>query len=80
MLKRKSNGKMGIGTLGIIQVIFIALKLCGLIEWHWAVVFIPLWIDLVLIVLIITVGVIVTLVKNRRLSRRCRDERCSKHY
>lgn len=40
---------MQIGIIEIIQIIFIALKIAGVITWPWAVVFIPLYIDIVLI-------------------------------
>lgn len=39
----------GIGILGIIQVVFIILKLLGIAPvatWAWSVVLIPLWISL----------------------------------
>ncbi|MBP3668691.1 MAG: hypothetical protein J6J26_03860 [Bacteroides sp.] len=67
--RNSSSGSSGIGTLGVLQVVFIVLKLCGLIDWSWWAVLIPLWIGLALIVLIIAVGVIITLVKNRKRNR-----------
>lgn len=36
----------GMGVLGVLQIIFIVLKLLNLISWSWPVVFIPLWISL----------------------------------
>lgn len=36
----------GIGTLGVLQIIFIVLKLTGLIDWSWPIVLIPLWINI----------------------------------
>lgn len=33
-------------TLGVLQIIFIVLKLIGLITWSWPVVLIPLWVDI----------------------------------
>jgi hypothetical protein len=35
-----------------ILIVFIALKLAGAIDWSWAVVFIPLWLEI-----IITIGI-----------------------
>lgn len=67
-----SNNNSGGGrtsTLTILQVVFIVLKLCGLIDWSWWAVLIPFWISLALIALIIIVGVIVTLVKNRNRNK-----------
>lgn len=40
----KSNG--GIGLLGVLQIVFLVLKLCGVIDWAWGLVLIPLWISL----------------------------------
>lgn len=45
MSNNKSSG--GIGLLGILQIVFIVLKLCGLINWAWGFVLIPFWIMLV---------------------------------
>ena len=34
----------GVSTLGVVQIVFIILKLVGVIEWSWWLVLIPLWI------------------------------------
>ena len=39
---------MRIGCLDVIQIVFVILKLCGLIDWSWIVVFIPLIISIIL--------------------------------
>lgn len=52
MLMKNNNTKSttgGIGILGVLQIVFIVLKLCGLIDWTWKVVLIPVWIELGLI-------------------------------
>lgn len=43
----------GIGTLGVLQIIFIVLKLVGVIDWSWPVVFMPLWIDIGVIIIML---------------------------
>lgn len=43
----------GVSTLGVLQIVFIVLKLCNLINWRWAVVLIPTWISLGLFVIIL---------------------------
>lgn len=50
MSKYHSSGKSssGIGILGVLQIIFIVLKLTNLISWSWPVVLIPLWISIAL--------------------------------
>lgn len=57
------NGKQyytGLGILDVLQIIFIVLKLVGVVNWSWVVVFIPLWISLIAItVIFIVAGIIV---------------------
>lgn len=45
-----NSGSGGIGFFGLLQLVFIVLKLCKVIDWSWWVVLIPLWIDVVIIV------------------------------
>lgn len=49
----KSRG--GIGFEGALQLVFITLKLVGVIKWPWVVVLIPTWICLVLILIVIVI-------------------------
>ena len=42
----------GVSVLGVIQIVFIILKLVGVISWSWWVVLIPLWITIGLILFI----------------------------
>lgn len=37
---------MQIGFCGVLTILFIALKLCGTINWSWLWVLSPLWIGL----------------------------------
>ena len=46
----------GVSTLDVVQIVFIILKLVGVIEWSWWLVLIPLWISIVLIVLSLIIG------------------------
>ena len=52
-MKNKNSSGGGMGLLGVLQVIFIVLKLVGVISWSWWVVLIPTWIDLTLIIIAI---------------------------
>ena len=56
-----SNGG-GSGTLGVLQILFIVLKLTGLIDWTWVQVFIPTFISIGLAALIIIVTVTITII------------------
>lgn len=49
----------GIGFFGALAILFIALKLCGVIEWSWAWVFAPLWVPLALFAVFAVVALIV---------------------
>lgn len=53
------KGRTGMSFLGVLQLIFIVLKLLNLIDWSWPVVLIPLWIDLGLLGIVIIITVIV---------------------
>lgn len=43
----------GIGFIGLLTIVFIVLKLTGVIAWSWVWVLAPLWIDLLWIVVAI---------------------------
>jgi hypothetical protein len=62
MVKNKINaGAGGIGVTGMLQVAFIVLKLCKVINWSWWWVLAPTWIGLVLAAIIIAIIVIAAL-------------------
>lgn len=50
-MDNKSNGRTGIGFTGALQILFIALKLTGVINWSWLWVLSPTWISLVIVVI-----------------------------
>lgn len=47
-----SGGKGGIGFTGALQIAFIVLKLCKVINWSWVWVLAPTWISLILVVVV----------------------------
>ena len=49
----------GVGTLGVVQIVFVILKLVGVIEWSWWLVFIPLYISIGFVVLSLIVGLLI---------------------
>lgn len=59
----------GIGFLGLLQVAFIVLKLCGVIAWSWFWVLGPTWIPLSLVALFVMFVIGVKLYY-RRLKKR----------
>ncbi len=50
-MDNNSNSRTGIGFTGLLQLLFIALKLVGVINWRWLWVLSPIWISLVIIVI-----------------------------
>lgn len=64
-MKEQKNSKIGGGGLGfcsVLALLFIALKLCGVISWSWVWVLAPLWIGVALALLVAIVALIVTFI------------------
>ena len=55
----------GIGILGILGIIFIVLKLCGVIKWSWLWVLSPFWIGLTLGITVLIIGIVIELHKTK---------------
>ena len=55
----------GIGFCGLLTIVFIVLKLIGIIDWSWIWVFAPIWIELILVVIIILISIV--LLKKEKL-------------
>lgn len=56
-----NNASGGIGFCGLLTIVFIVLKLIGVIEWSWLWVLAPSWIPLAIVLIIL---LIIVLVKN----------------
>lgn len=50
-MSNESSSNSGIGTLGLLGVAFIVLKLCNVITWSWWWVTSPLWVGFALVIL-----------------------------
>lgn len=46
------------GVLEVVQIVFIILKLCKVINWSWKVVLIPLWISIGITALYLVLSII----------------------
>jgi len=66
MSERSSSG--GIGLCGLVFVVFLVLKLCGVIAWSWWWVTAPLWGSalLALAVLAVVLGIVALVAILRR--------------
>ena len=54
--------KGGVSTLGLLQVAFIVLKLCKVIDWKWTTVLIPLWIELGIVTLFLIIFAVIAII------------------
>lgn len=52
----------GIGFTGLLTIVFIVLKLVGIINWSWLWVLSPLWIGTILGVLLIIVAFVLAII------------------
>lgn len=55
MDKNTKSSKTGLSFTGALQIAFIVLKLCGVIQWSWLWVLAPIWVSLIILVLILVV-------------------------
>ena len=55
----------GIGFVDALTLLFIALKLTGVIDWPWLLVLCPLWATLVFFITVALLVVIVTAHNNK---------------
>ena len=49
----------GIGFIGGLTLLFIALKLCKVIKWSWLWVLSPIWITIGLVIFLFILGIII---------------------
>ena len=54
-MEKKSSG---LGILDVLLVVFIVLKLIGVIDWGWLWVLSPLWISILIVLVMIIIAVI----------------------
>ena len=54
----------GVGFTSLLQIAFIALKLCKVIDWSWWYVFVPTIIPFGLAAIIVSVSFIIAVVKD----------------
>lgn len=48
-MKKNSSG---IGFIGLLTILFIALKLCNVITWSWLWVLSPIWVSFLFIIIL----------------------------
>lgn len=50
----KKTKQGGLGVVSVLTIVVIALKLSGVIQWHWVWVLSPVWITVAIAVIIFT--------------------------
>lgn len=55
MATNNSSSSDGIGVSGLMGVMFIGLKIAGIIHWPWVWVLSPFWIPLALVVIFLLI-------------------------
>ena len=53
----------GIGFVGLLTIVFITLKLLGIIAWSWLWVLSPIWISLGAVIVLLVLVVIISIFK-----------------
>ena len=54
-MNNKSNSNSSIGFTSLLQLAFIVLKLCKVINWSWWWVLAPTWLGIVVLVVVIII-------------------------
>ena len=60
----------GLSVTSLLGLIFIVLKLIGVIDWSWWWVTAPFWIPIVIVLLVIVIIIIVYSIKEHRENKR----------
>ena len=58
-MENNNTNKSGVSIGTVVLVVFIILKLCGVINWSWFWVLSPLWIGLILTIILTIIAVII---------------------
>jgi len=64
MKLRNNSAAGGISFSGLLQIVFIVLKLCHVIDWSWWCVLLPTIIPIGLAAMIVAVAFIIAVVKD----------------
>ena len=79
-MNNKNNASSGgLGLASVLTIVFVVLKLVGVIDWKWIWVLCPLWIGLILTVLLI-IGVTIYKVGKRLRSTHTQKEEGQNRY
>ena len=52
------NNNCGVTFVGLLQIVFIVLKLCKVINWSWLCVLSPIWIPIIIFIIVLIIEII----------------------
>ena len=61
-----SSAGGGLGVCGVLQIIFIVLKILKIIGWSWCAVFIPTFISLGITLLVVLLSIVICSIERKR--------------
>ena len=64
-MKNTSSTSHSIGFGGLLTLVFIVLKLCGVISWNWFWICSPLIFNIGLYIIFFIIGIIIFVIKKR---------------
>ena len=65
MNKKATPAVGGLGLADVLGVVFVVLKLVGVINWSWVWVLAPFWIQIVLVLIVALIMFIVVIVVSK---------------
>lgn len=60
---KENTAQGGIGFCGLLAIVFIVLKLCGVIDWAWVWVLAPIWGSFLIALAIAFVAIVAYVIK-----------------
>ena len=67
-----SKGSSGLGLCDVLTIVFVVLKLVGVIDWSWLWVLSPLWINAGIVIIL---AVIVIIIDNKSKNKHSRSDK-----
>lgn len=64
-MNSNKSSTTGIGFTGLLQVAFVVLKLCSVIQWKWVWVLAPTWISLAIALIVLIALLTAAVIKSR---------------
>ncbi len=60
----KNQQSGGIGFCGLLTILFIALKLTGVVAWSWLWVLSPIWIPVAIFLAFLIIAIMIIVIKD----------------